>query len=70
MYFSEAGRYVDCAVYDRFALAAGKHLRGPAVIEEPESTVVIGPGSSAAIDRDGNLMVTLASAGRGEREAA
>jgi N-methylhydantoinase A/oxoprolinase/acetone carboxylase beta subunit len=45
-------------------------LRGPAVIEEPESTVVIGPGSSSTIDRDGNLMVTLASARRGEREAA
>lgn len=70
VYFSEAGRYLDCAIYDRFALPGGRHLRGPAVIEEPESTVVIGPGSSAAIDRDGNLMVTLAVAGRGEREAA
>jgi N-methylhydantoinase A len=70
VYFSEAGRYVDCAVYDRFALGAGKRLCGPAVIEEPESTVVIGPGSSSIIDRDGNLMATLASARRGEREAA
>jgi hypothetical protein len=47
----------------------GKHLRGPAVIEEPESTVVVGPGSSAVIDRDGNLMATLAGARR-ERAAA
>ena len=47
-------------------VAFGKHLRGPAVIEEPESTVVIGPGSSSTIDRDGNLMVTLAS-GRAPR---
>ena len=72
VYFAETGCYVDCAVYDRFALAAGKRLRGPAVMEEPESTVVIGPGSSAAVDRDGNLMVTLpiARAGRGNREAA
>ena len=72
VYFAETGRYVDCPVYDRFALAAGKHLRGPAVIEEPESTVVIGPGSSVAVDRDGNLMVTLprARAQRGKREAA
>ena len=45
-------------------------MRGPVVIEEPESTVVIGPGSSAAIESDGNLMVTLAGARRGEREAA
>ena len=72
VYFAEAGRYVDCAVYDRAALAPGRRLRGPAVIEEPESTVVMGPGSSAVIDRDGNLMATLAvqRAGRSVREAA
>ena len=69
VYFAEASGYVECAVYDRFVLTAGKHLRGPAVIEEPESTVVIGPGSSAVSDRDGNLMVTLAGARR-ERAAA
>ena len=69
VYFAEAQSYVECPVYDRFALTAGKHLRGPAVIEEPESTVVIGPGSAAVSDRDGNLMVTLAGVRR-ERAAA
>ena len=62
VYFPEAGRLVNCPVYDRLALEPGARLRGPAVIEEPESTVVIGPGASAAIDRDGNLMATLAAA--------
>ena len=72
VYFTEAGRYIDCAVYDRAALPPGRRLRGPAVIEEPESTVVMGPGSWAVIDRDGNLMATLAvqRAGRSVREAA
>ncbi len=72
VYFPDAGRYVECAVYDRFALQPGKRLRGPAVIEEPESTVVIGPGASAAIDREGNLMAALpASVERAaERSAA
>jgi N-methylhydantoinase A len=70
VYFAEAQRFVDCAVYDRFALAPGRHLRGPAVIEEPESTVVIGPGSSATIDRDGNLVATLAVARAARRERA
>ncbi|MSP89207.1 MAG: hydantoinase/oxoprolinase family protein [Alphaproteobacteria bacterium] len=59
VYFPEAGRFVKCPVYDRFALKPGGKLRGPAVIEEPESTVVIGPGTSASIDRDGNLMAVL-----------
>ncbi len=72
VYFAEAGRFVDCAVYDRFALAPGRRLRGPAVIEEPESTAVIGPGSAAVVDRDGNLIATLAAvrAARRAREAA
>jgi N-methylhydantoinase A len=70
VYFHEAGRYVDCTVYDRFALRAGRPLRGPAVIEEPESTVVVGPGSACTVDGDGNLMATLPGARRNEREAA
>lgn len=55
-------RHVECAVYDRFGLAPGRRLRGPAVVEEPESTVVIAPGSTATIDRDGNLIATLRAA--------
>jgi N-methylhydantoinase A/oxoprolinase/acetone carboxylase beta subunit len=69
VYFAEADGYVECAVYDRFVLTAGKHFRGPAVVEEPESTVVIGPSASAVSDRDGNLMVTLSGARR-EKAAA
>jgi len=59
VFFVEAGGYVDCAVYDRLALRPGGLLRGPAVIEEPESTVVLGPGASATLDRHGNLMAML-----------
>jgi len=62
VYFPEAGRFVPCPVYDRSALTPGKRLRGPAVIEEDESTVVIGPGATATIDRDGNLMALLPAA--------
>jgi N-methylhydantoinase A len=72
VYFPEAGRFVNCAVFDRFALKPGARLRGPAVIEEKESTLVIGPGATAAIDRDGNLMAHLpaARAALGEQAAA
>ena len=59
VFFIEAGRFVDCAVYDRYALAPGARLRGPAVIEEPESTVVLGPGASAQLDAHGNILATL-----------
>jgi N-methylhydantoinase A len=59
VYFPEPAGFVDCPVYDRFALAPGRRLRGPAIIEEPESTVVIGPGGAATVDPEGNLLATL-----------
>jgi N-methylhydantoinase A len=49
----------EVAVYDRYALAAGVALRGPAIIEERESTVVLGAGAWARADEWGNLIVDL-----------
>jgi len=49
-YFAEVGDYVDTPVYDRYRLAAGSRLAGPAIIEERESTTVIGPGASVSVD--------------------
>ena len=68
VFFPTAGRHVDCAVLDRLALAPGQRLRGPAVIEEPESTVVLTPGATASIDGDGNLLAMLAPARVAARE--
>jgi N-methylhydantoinase A len=62
VFFIETGRFIDCAVYDRFALRAGARLRGPAVVEEAESTVVLGPGAKASIDAHGNLLAELPAA--------
>jgi N-methylhydantoinase A len=42
-YFPEADGYVETAVYDRYALRPGAAFSGPAIIEERESTTVIGP---------------------------
>ena len=59
-YFTEVGDFVDTPVYDRYLLGRGSTFRGPAIVEERESTAVIGPRGSAEIDRYGNLVVTLA----------
>jgi N-methylhydantoinase A len=40
-------------VYDRAALAAGQQVTGPAIIEERETTTIIPPGWTAAIDAIG-----------------
>jgi N-methylhydantoinase A len=49
-FFAEAGGFVDTPVYDRYALAAGFAFEGPAIVEERESTAVIGPGARCRID--------------------
>jgi N-methylhydantoinase A len=53
--FPEAGT-VETAVYDRYALAPGAEVAGPAVFEENESTFVIGPGAVARVLDDGSIL--------------
>ena len=57
--FAEAGGFVDCPVYDRYALAAGTKLTGPAIVEERESTTVLPPGVTATVDECANLVAEL-----------
>ena len=57
VYFAEAGDYVDCPIYDRYALGAGASLLGPAVVEEFDSTTVVHPGFGLSVDGTGNLII-------------
>lgn len=58
VYFPETG-FVACDVYNRYALRSGDRFRGPAVVEERESTTVIGPDASVAVDRFLNLVIDI-----------
>ncbi len=60
-YFPEAGGYVDAPVYDRYALGPGARLAGPAIVEERESTTVVGPGAVVSVDAHRSL---VAAAGK------
>ena len=59
VYFPEVGGFVDTPVYDRYLLSSGETLTGPAVIEERESTFVIGPEAKFQVDAGQNIVVTL-----------
>jgi N-methylhydantoinase A len=59
VWFAETDGFVQARVYDRYRLKAGARIQGPAVVEERESTVVIGPGGRARVDAFGNLEVTV-----------
>ena len=58
VYFPQTG-FAPCAVYDRYSLAAGTQLAGPAVIEERESTIVAGPDARITIDKHLNLIMEI-----------
>ena len=59
IYFPECGGYAATPVYDRYGLQAGDRFDGPAVVEERESTLVVGPGARFAVTGGGNIVVSL-----------
>lgn len=46
-------------VYDRYALKPGMEIKGPALIEERESTCVVGPDDRVIVDARFNLIADL-----------
>jgi N-methylhydantoinase A len=55
----EQNTFADCPVFDRYRLHAQATIVGPAIFEEPESTVFIGQGAKATVDANGALRVDL-----------
>lgn len=57
-FFPEAGGYTPTAIYDRYQMAPGDRITGPAVVEERETTLVLLPGDQGVIDEHLNLLIT------------
>lgn len=51
------GRWLATAVFDRLALPVGARITGPAVLEQPDATILLEPGLEGEVDRFGNLRV-------------
>ncbi len=58
-WFPETDGWIDTPVYDRYRLAPGHCLRGPAIVEERESTTVLPPGVTATVDDYASLIVSV-----------
>jgi len=58
-YFAEVGGFVETPIYDRYALHAGAEFAGPAIVEERESTAVVGPGARCRVDDGFGLVVEI-----------
>ena len=59
VYFPEFRDFQPTTVYDRYALRAGQTFDGPAIVEERELTLVIGPGGRFEVVESGNIIVTV-----------
>jgi N-methylhydantoinase A len=59
VYFHEHRATVQTPVYDHYRLQPGLEIEGPAIIEQRESTVVVGPRAQAHVDTRGNLIMTI-----------
>ncbi len=50
---------IDCPVYDRYAMSSGEEIAGPMIIEEMESTTVIGANCTVSVDDFKNIIIDL-----------
>jgi N-methylhydantoinase A len=59
VYWEELGQRAPTAIWDGGQLLPGTTLEGPAVIELPDTTIVVRPGHRASIDEYGNAVVQV-----------
>ena len=59
-YSGIAKDFIPYTVYDRYKLYPNAEFQGPAIIEERESTVIVGEDASIAVDDYGFLWINLA----------
>ena len=59
VFFERAGGFVDTPVYRRSDLPAGAVLKGPAVVEQMDTTTVIPTGVKATVDEYLNIILDM-----------
>lgn len=62
MFIANLGDVRRVPVYERTTLGIGQVIAGPAVIEERESTTIVGEGDRVIVDRIGCLVIAVAAA--------
>ena len=56
---AQAKDFIPFKVYDRYKLFPGAEFAGPAIIEERESTIIVGEGATASVDEFGFLWMDM-----------
>lgn len=60
-YFQEKREFVETSIYDANKLGYGNKIEGPAIVEEPITTIVVPPGSTVTITKYGNYSLKVAN---------
>lgn len=58
IYFEEVNGFLDATVHDRSALPPTARIEGPAVVHQPDATVLVPPGWTAINHPNGSLLIT------------
>jgi N-methylhydantoinase A len=59
VYFRATNGFHETPIFDREALAPGQSVTGPAVIEAPDTTILVHPGQSVRMDEYRNLALSF-----------
>jgi N-methylhydantoinase A len=59
IYWPDLKKFRDTPVYDGDALASGNQVKGPAIVETADTTVVVHPGRTLRVDALGNFEITF-----------
>jgi N-methylhydantoinase A len=57
----DSGEWRSVDVFGRYSLSSGATIEGPAILEEPGSTIWIATGMSAEVDTFGNIVINTAA---------
>ena len=57
IYFN--GRFVDAPIYARSALSPNQVIGGPAIVQQLDATILLGPGEVATVHPYGALLITV-----------
>ncbi|WP_349962965.1 hydantoinase/oxoprolinase family protein [Rhizobium sp. ZPR3] len=59
VFFQELGVYAETPVFDHYRLPVNNEIKGPAIVEQRESTAVVGPSGVFHVDASGNLVINI-----------
>lgn len=58
-YFRQAGRFIEASVYNGDKLQFGNKIQGPAIIEEPITTILVPPEGSITVTKYSNYSLKI-----------